>query len=189
MRPVAAARRTSPPTTITVANIFQNPRLADLAKTVDEEIGRPGVSLTPSAVTDPAPFSLAGIETLSDLTHYVSSIAEQCKIAAGDIEDVYPCAPLQEGLMAITTKRPDKYVLRQVFHLNGDIQVFKYAWERLWEALTIMRTRIVPGKTGAVQVVIREPFPWKYASSLQAYLEEDRHEHMTYGLGFAVWPL
>ncbi|KAF3763941.1 hypothetical protein M406DRAFT_10611, partial [Cryphonectria parasitica EP155] len=183
MKLVAAARRAQPPVILTVATIFQHPRLSDLAAAMDKEThSTNGFSSSPETQkADSAPFALLGRASPNLLDHQIGSLSEQCGVSPEDIEDVYPCAPLQEGLIAITTKRPDKYVLRRVFRIHGDVHVFKKAWEKLWESLAIMRTRIVPGKAGALQVVVREPVHWQYASSLAGYMEQDRSDHMTYG--------
>lgn len=177
MKLVAAARRAEPVIFLTVAALFQHPRLADLARFTEAE---DMFNVAPKSVVDAAPFTLS-LEVPSSRPSQIASIAEQCGVVADNIEDVYPCAPLQEGLMAITTKRPDKYVLQRVFRLNGDINSFRTAWETLWQTVTVLRTRIVAWETGSVQVIVREPVHWRSSSSLQNYIEEDRRNPMTYG--------
>ncbi|KAK5988824.1 Nonribosomal peptide synthetase 32 [Cladobotryum mycophilum] len=174
MKLVAAARRSQPPISLTVANIFQHPRLSELVLITEHEIS------TLATVTDAAPFTLS-LGPSSVRPGQIAALADQCKVAAENIEDVYPCSPLQEGLMAITTRRPDKYVLQRVFRLHGDVSFFQATWERLWESLAILRTRIVPWETGAVQVVVQEPVHWQSSSSLPDYLKEDRSVPMAYG--------
>ncbi|RFU79721.1 hc-toxin synthetase [Trichoderma arundinaceum] len=177
MKLVAAARKSETQISLTVADVFRHPRLSELARVLAET-----EKYNLASTTDAAPFTInLGPNSSSIRPNQIAALADQCDVAAENIQDAYPCSPLQEGFMAITTQRPDKYVLQRVFRLNTDVAFFKATWEKLWESLPILRTRIVPWETGSIQVVVQEPVHWQSSSSLEAYLEEDRRDPMKYG--------
>ncbi|KAF2257485.1 amino acid adenylation, partial [Lojkania enalia] len=183
MKLTAAARAQQIP--LSVADIFRLPRLADIAAAMEgkhrENDG--------FADEDPAPLSLWPELAQSNIAdaeraHLLADIAEQCGVSTDQIEDVYPCTPLQAGLMAITAQRPEAYVVQRVFRLQADLstQQLKDSWTRLAEILPILRTRIIPSvQADALQVVVREQPVWRYGTSLEEYLATDRATPITYG--------
>ncbi|THC87865.1 hypothetical protein EYZ11_012689 [Aspergillus tanneri] len=183
MKLTAAARAEKIP--LSVADIFQWPCLADMAAAIEEK----QVEDTGPADEDPAPLSLWPELVHTDnpeveRVRLLTDVAAYCGVAIDDIEDVYPCSPLQAGLMAISAQRPEAYVVQRVFSLESDllIQKLKAAWARLVEALPILRTRIIPSAfTDALQVVVREQPTWQNWMSLQEYLEADKTTPITYG--------
>ncbi|PYI32544.1 hypothetical protein BP00DRAFT_301657, partial [Aspergillus indologenus CBS 114.80] len=102
------------------------------------------------------------------------------------IQDVYPCTPLQQGLMAITGRQSSAYVNCQTFTLDPglDLDRFQDAWRSLVAVTPILRTRIVVDSesvTALHQVVLDEEIAWHHSSSLEDYLHADQQEEM--GLG------
>ncbi|OGM48348.1 nonribosomal peptide synthase [Aspergillus bombycis] len=95
---------------------------------------------------------------------YIVQAAEQCSVFPEQIEDIYPCTPLQEALMAYTSKRPGAFQAQFHFQLPQqlDIPRLKEAWRIVIAANPILRTRIVHSHNGALQVVLRqgEPSRW-----------------------------
>ncbi|KAF7198373.1 Nonribosomal peptide synthetase dtxS1 [Pseudocercospora fuligena] len=172
MRLVAAARIQG--IVLTVADVFQHPRLCELAAVVRAEAAHVEDSI--------APFSLlaANVAPLE-----ASALAAAlCGVAPSRIEDVFPCTPLQEGLLAMTAKRPGDYVARCVLELRStvDSNRFRQAVEEVVVAMPILRTRIVdlPGQ-GPSQVILDQTVSWTSESSLVGYLDSDSQK-MT-GLG------
>ncbi|KAG5776375.1 hypothetical protein H9Q73_009959 [Fusarium xylarioides] len=103
---------------------------------------------------------------------------------AEQIEDVYPCTPLQEGLLIATARQPSAYISRRVFSLSDEINVVRLqaAWQKMAEAAPVLRTRILLGlASGSVQVVVNEPLEWHTASSLDDYIDHDSSLSMTEG--------
>jgi amino acid adenylation domain-containing protein/non-ribosomal peptide synthase protein (TIGR01720 family) len=180
---------------ISVADIFRWPRLVDLSRVIEEKYSHDIEPLD----KDPAPYSLwpdlkeTQIKTQTDAhndstrqARSLEDIATQCDISADQIEDVYPCSPMQAGLMVITAQRPEAYVIQRVFKLHDDLstQQLKAAWARLTEKLSILRTRIIPSASAqadALQVVIQEAPVWQECKSLEDYLATDRATPITYG--------
>lgn len=91
-------------------------------------------------------------------------VAEQCRCSLDDLEDVYQCTPLQEGMMAITLKDPMAYTVEYIYRLPSDVEIIRFqdAWDQTIRANPILRTRIVPiRRQGCVQAVVRGSVPWR----------------------------
>ena len=164
---------------LTVANIFQFPRLSDLARvvTVSDSL----------EIEDPHPFTLWAPES----PEHLEDIAATCQVQVNEIEDIFSCTPLQEGLMAISAQQASAYVVQKVFKLTAStsIQRFKLAWQQSVDDLPILRTRIVISKSGALQVTVKEKVVWYEGVSLSFYISEDLAMPMSYGGRLARYAL
>ncbi|KAE8135387.1 hypothetical protein BDV38DRAFT_294703 [Aspergillus pseudotamarii] len=87
---------------------------------------------------------------------YIAQASEQCSVFPEQIEDIYPCTPLQEALMAYTSKIPGAFQAQFRFHLPQklDLLRLKEAWRIVIGANPILRTRIIHSDIGALQVVM-----------------------------------
>ncbi|KAK2831892.1 NRPS, partial [Arthroderma sp. PD_2] len=173
MRLVAAAQAKG--LFFTVADIFNTPRLCELAKIVKRLTDRKEDIITPFSLL-PTSFALAKAREL---------VAAQCGITCDQIEDIYPCTSLQEGLLALTAKSPGAYISQRTWKLSQDINIdrFQQAWAQVYTATPILRTRIVnlPGQ-GLVQVVLTaDDMPWTNYHSLEKFREENKDRHLTLG--------
>ncbi|KAI1442102.1 non-ribosomal peptide synthase [Annulohypoxylon stygium] len=174
MKLVAAARTQD--IAITVADIFANPVLSDMAL-----VARPGSG---EASVEIPPFSLLINEWTEESAR--KECAAFCDIDASSIEDVYPCTPLQEGLMALSAKVSEAYVAQRVVELEDETAVRKLAdaFQLASKDCAILRTRIVqvPGQ-GLMQVVVKDDFDCKTLSgqSLNDYLVQDRSDSVQLG--------
>ena len=174
MRLVALAR-TASLLQLSVADIFQHPRLSVLAEMVSQQ------DHLPDASYEVAPFSQIGT-AWSELMESATSYGLDTEL----VEDIYPCTPLQEGLLALTARRPGLYIRRSVLNLRPDVNVdhFRVAWEHVIQCHPILRTRIVyHEKYGLFQVVVREKPCWSDAKAerLNGSIEENTLPSM--GLG------
>ncbi|KAI5920756.1 hypothetical protein F4810DRAFT_397253 [Camillea tinctor] len=120
------------------------------------------------------------------LNHYLEMAASDARIQIDDIEDMYPCTPLQEGLMASSSKRAGSYVMQLVFDLQPrDLGKFKIAWETIVRHYDILRTRIVDlGEAGLCQMVLKPSkmaVVWRSSIDLDEYVTKDLQSPM--GLG------
>ncbi|PYH85599.1 amino acid adenylation domain-containing protein [Aspergillus uvarum CBS 121591] len=142
----------------TVADIFQTVNLSELARRAQtkapEENSRDfGV---PRHVL---PFSLLSPEKVDA---YIQIAAEQCNVDEPQIEDIYPCSPLQARLMARSAKQPGAFQGRFTFQLSPDLDRdrLRWAWNRAAGSLPILRTRIIHawqlGVENPLQVVVRD---------------------------------
>jgi brevianamide F synthase len=115
----------------------------------------------------------------------ISAIAmEQCGIPIDQIDDIYPCTALQEGLMALTAKEVGMYTAQLVYHLTPDVDLnqLKAAWQATVDANVILRTRIIQTESdGLFQVVGRDQINWIQGDSITAYLADDIAKPMSLG--------
>ncbi|KAG6008109.1 NRPS protein, partial [Claviceps maximensis] len=180
MRLVAAARKYR--ISFTVAHVFQHPRLSDLAKFIEKPTRCDSEEISHH---NHEPFAL--LRTKQSIEGMKQNIANMINVDPSQIDDAFPCTPLQEGLLALTAKRPGDYVARFVYPLqpNVDTEHFIRAWEAVVSATPILRTRITDlGEAGLVQVIVNEPTTWTLRNesvSLEAYKLADRR--LNTGLG------
>jgi len=181
MRMAAIARRRD--ISLSVADIVQHPRLADLARIVDGY----DHAAERAAEEDPVPFELwNGFLSASaeEQETRLASVADQCKVPPNHVEDVYPTSPFQEGLMAMTTQFPETYVAQIAYRIDSkiDLKHFQKAWADVASSLPILRTRIVyTPDSGSVQVVTRDAPRWTAASGLLTFIKADRAASFAYG--------
>ncbi|KAI9701811.1 MAG: hypothetical protein M1836_001155 [Candelina mexicana] len=174
MRVVSEARKFG--IKIVVADVFRHPKLHELAS----QSGHVGDETSEKM----APFALLG--DAFDVTSFRKDISSRYHLEPATIQDAYPCTPLQEGLIFLTTKRPGDYKRQAVIELSADVSErdLRRAWETVARAMAILRTRIVQHDDfGLLQVVIDEPIHWTDppTTGLEAYLAADKGQSI--GLG------
>lgn len=165
---------------LSVTSTFANPTLEEMAETVriyDVDIQ-----------TETLPFSL--------ITQSVESACLEASQACGTepsaVEDIYPCTPTQESLITFSLKSTEPYVAQRIAcvpsHLNLD--AFKQAWEAVFAANPILRTRVAQLQDpGLQQVVLKQGIDWRHSTSLTRYLEDDRNERMDLGQSLARYAI
>ena len=168
IRLVTAAR--SKGISLTVANIFREATLSEMCKTA---------SFTDASKTDhlhsgPQPFEL--LPSVLPKEKMIEEVSTLCKIEASQVEDIYPCTTIQEGLMALSTKQSGAYVAQNVYSLASiDISRFKAAWDTVLATEPILRTRIVYiDSLGFLQVVVKESIEWTDAARLEDLPDSDK---------------
>ncbi|KAL2008984.1 hypothetical protein VTN00DRAFT_7178 [Thermoascus crustaceus] len=174
MRVVRAAREQG--ISLTATELLGPQRLCDLAAGLDST----------SRHNDPAaeqvePFSLLpGV----DIRSAVDEAAAQCNVDPDLIVDIYPCTPLQEGMMAAGQKKAAGNVVREVLRISAeaDITQLRGAWEEILSRNEILRTRIVLlTSLGFMQVVIQDDQEIEKATSLGQCLEDSAADEMELG--------
>ncbi|RDW58708.1 hypothetical protein BP6252_13184 [Coleophoma cylindrospora] len=176
MRLVAIARDAS--IALTVADVFRNPKLSDMALVATDMRSAP----EEESQLDVGPFMLIDGDKRTDELR--KALASECDVDYHSILDAYPCTPLQEGLVALTMRQPEAYVSQNVFELPDfiDYNRFQMAWNMVVENTAILRTVIVPTETrGSYQVVLDTTIDWDVAKSLEEYLEEGKKRGIQYG--------
>ncbi|KAK3293706.1 uncharacterized protein B0H64DRAFT_466327 [Chaetomium fimeti] len=175
MRLVAAARAEG--IVLTVADVFRYPVLRDMA--VIAQTATLGRSEDFDTVL---PFSLLPDDWLLEEAREEAS--KHCNISPADVEDIYPCTPLQEALMALSAKAKEAYVAQRVLKMESleAAETLQAAFEAIAADSPVLRTRVIQASQhGLMQVVVDEPIVWRSGRSLAEYLEHDRDEQM--GLG------
>lgn len=179
MRLVAKAQKSQ--WNLSVGDIFRHSTLGAMAGFI--AAGAQGsVALEHRSV----PFTL--VPNNCDLESLQKSAAAQCEVRLDQIENIYPSTPLQEGLIALSTKQTGAYVAQHIFTipLDLDIDKFVFAWNQIVLTYPLFRTRLVTTKSsGTLQVVIKELIKWHRPElemeSLGSYLEKDKALPMTFG--------
>ncbi|KAH1600490.1 hypothetical protein KXX21_008271, partial [Aspergillus fumigatus] len=141
------------------------------------------------------PFCLCTQSTGSAKSN-LDDVAAQCNVAISEIEDIYPCTPMQEGLLRTSIRQPGAYFVRRVFRLptNVNIENFKAAWQTVASLNSIMRTRIVErwnpnSNSELLQVVLRERISWVFGTSLLEYLQTSRETSTSGGNSLCKYAL
>ncbi|KAH6963257.1 hypothetical protein DER45DRAFT_552701 [Fusarium avenaceum] len=157
---------------LTVSDIFRHPTLQDVASSSIQERG----SDKHTELFEP--FALISGEKQS----FLRDISARYDIDESTIQNAYPCTPLQEGLISLTSKRTGAYVMQNIIKLNVKIDRFRQAWEDVVANLPILRTMIVHHPSlGLLQVVSNTVGEWSEADNLDAYVKADRASSMDIG--------
>ncbi|KAI1940061.1 hypothetical protein LOZ66_002496 [Ophidiomyces ophidiicola] len=151
---------------IGIPEIFGNPTLKKMSRCLEA-----GGSLGASTLEA---FGLLGAS--HSMTDLISQASEAIQVQSESILDIYPCTPLQEGLVALSNKRPGSYISQFVFSLPAHIDIWRFqkAWSLVIERTPILRTRIIAIENSMWQVVISEDIQWEYGDNLQLYLAQDQ---------------
>lgn len=170
-------------TRLTVADVFRLPTLQAQAQLqlqydTSEDVDHISGHTQPFSILDPS----IDRNALCDELRMTFEIAPH-------VEDVYPCTPLQEGLLSLTMKQSGDYVLQSVLELASpgtfQLEAFQAAWQETVHATDMLHTRIVQHDSlGMLQVVLKdEIISWHRTSeqSLEAYLQEDKSASMDLG--------
>ena len=172
MKLVAAAREEG--LTLSVPDIMLNPTLSAMASKTKATVA--------DASTEVAAFSLLSNNWSKDDAQIET--AKLCGTSFGFVEDVYPCTPLQEGLMALSAKFGDAYVAQRVVELPlSTAERLITAIETVLQSCPVLRTRIVniPGH-GLFQAVLKDgQLRRDHGTGLTEYLDLDRKEPMELG--------
>ncbi|KAM0461612.1 hypothetical protein ACHAPV_004320 [Trichoderma viride] len=158
---------------LTVATVFQNPVLSELALCV-QLTDQPDIA-------DILPFeTVPDVEGVGTL---VEEVVNRYGYSKSAIEDIYPCTPLQDGLVAISIKEPGTYLAQAALSLPDllDVDRYRSAWDAAVQNMPILRTRIVDTSSGLMQLILDSSIEWQVGNSLQAYLKSDREKAMELG--------
>ncbi|PHH91429.1 hypothetical protein CDD83_523 [Cordyceps sp. RAO-2017] len=182
MELVGAASRAG--LSLAVADVFRYPVLAAQARVL--------AAATAAGEEAIPPFSL--LRSRRAAGEICEHLAGLCGIEASQIQDAYPCTPLQEGLLSLSAKREGDYVGQMVLELceNMDLAALRAAWEQAVSSMAVLRTRIVPyddDEAGFLQLVTDTPIHWLEATGLDRYLEADRKQAMSPGQPLARYAL
>ncbi|VUC25893.1 unnamed protein product [Clonostachys rosea] len=151
--------------------IFEMPILADMA-----------LAMTPCTVEDEVPeFSLIPPSLYKE--EVLEAAMSSCNLhSSGQIEDIYPCTPLQEGLMAASLAgKRGNYLISTTYCLSKfiDLGRLKEAWRTAVTNRSILRTRIIHTTFDRpLQVVTRTPVEWEEYASVNEALSAAASEDM-----------
>lgn len=156
---------------LTTQAIFKHPTLADLALSMLE---------APEVQEDVPAFSL-----VTGHKDILKEAQRACALPREEIEDIYPCTPLQEAMMASSMAGDGTtYVIRNVYRLPRAIDSDRL--QRAWSAVVLsnpsLRTRVVQLSVDqALQAVVRGDVAWEHFSTLQEAVDQDMRRPMRLG--------
>ena len=135
--------------TASVATIMRHPIVDDLVLMIQENDDD---SLQNEAVA--ARRRIASFEV-----KHKDVITKTFQGAGNEIEHIYPCTPLQEGMISrlmSTNSTQLPYLTKVVYRLGADVEfsTVKRAWDELKLRLDILRTRFIPTEEGYAQVIL-----------------------------------
>ncbi|KAH2309016.1 Nonribosomal peptide synthetase 1, partial [Aspergillus fumigatus] len=152
---------------LTFADVYEDPVFMNMAKRCGMLQGRSGRQTV-------TPFSL--LPASVDREQLLEEVAEQCGVPRASIVDLYPCSPVQEGLLTLSVKQNGAYIAQPIFRLSEgiDLDMFKAAWQQVVDELDILRTRIVHTESlNFLQAVIdKEEISWASATTLDELTAE-----------------
>ncbi|MCJ1312550.1 hypothetical protein MMC25_006224 [Agyrium rufum] len=183
MRLVAGARNEG--YTLRVADVFATPRLSDLALKLQ-------LKETPGdCVSESKPFDMLGDSV--DVTGICLEVAAKCDIRDPSmVEDVYPCSPLQESMLAATIKDPRAFTSMRLYRIPQEIDLcqLQNAWTVVVARNRILRTRLVDLKgRGLKQAVVQGSPLWDTYSSVQSFLANISKQNMGLGTLLTRWAI
>ncbi|KAK9675169.1 hypothetical protein K7432_016610 [Basidiobolus ranarum] len=176
---------------ITVQKLFEWPTIAKLAQRCT------AVENEKALIEEIERYSLLRLNP-DEIDQLLYDEIEKNGIAPSEVDDMYPCAPLQEALFAIGLRTKSDYLAQQVF-ICGDalnIDRLKAAWLLVIEANPILRTTIMFTNSGhshlsGLQVVLgKESIDWRQVNveknesmdeALSKVLEDDRERGIEAG--------
>lgn len=156
MRPAAAARAEA--ISLTVAVIFAFPILADMATRIrtTEEVGQEDEQTFDLVPPPSSPLFRPTYKAEAEMLR--AGAAAQCGVGYDCGIDLYPCTPLQEGLMALSTRSSSAYKDQRnlpIVDPEFNVAHSQRAFDAVVHAEAILRTRFVSLSTaGMLQAVV-----------------------------------
>lgn len=176
MKMVAVANKKGDGIILTVKDIFRHPRLCDMALAASAAI-----KATNSSQIEP--YQLLDCASYQEVDEVRRKVAALCRVKLASIRDIYPCSPLQEGLMAISVKRPGYYIAQHIFDIPTSVELdrLRRAWAVVIDRTPTLLTRIVQLDFNLVQAVVDHEFEWREGRNLETWIAEDKASPMLPG--------
>ncbi len=135
--------------------------VAECERTFEELAGV--LSSTTRAQPALSDFPLLPLESYDRLEKMLKTLPGLGLSSVGDVEDIYPCAAMQEGMILSQIKDPNSYFSHSIFEVKAkrgrpDLQKLAAAWQRVVDRHAALRTVFVDSVCrGGVfdQVVVR----------------------------------
>ncbi|KAG9381445.1 nonribosomal peptide synthase [Pyrenophora tritici-repentis] len=107
-------------------------------------------------------------KTYEDLDSFQNDTLAELGVQPEEVEDVFPCLPMQEGILISQSRDPDAYRVSFIFEVipTQQNQVnctrLQQAWEAVVRRHSLLRALLVdnvPGSLGTTNVVLKDPQP------------------------------
>uniref|UniRef100_A0A8H7KDX2 Carrier domain-containing protein n=1 Tax=Bionectria ochroleuca TaxID=29856 RepID=A0A8H7KDX2_BIOOC len=162
---------------ITADDVFRHPQLLELALRAH----RGDVNSLSSAEAKPLELlTTEESDFISKGIHQLCKLPEDC-----EIEDAFPCSPLQEGLISLSVKQTGSYITKYFLRISEsiDLQRFKAAWEHAVRLNGNLRTRIVSPHGRPIQAIVKNDFAWESTAGMDlvAFTQASQKYEMSFG--------
>ncbi|KAH9875478.1 hypothetical protein J1614_004317, partial [Plenodomus biglobosus] len=106
--------------------------------------------------------------TYKDLRRFQDETLPALGLQAEQVEDVFPCSPMQEGILASQGRDTDTYWVCYIVEVVAiqlrpvDIARLQRAWQRVVQKHSLLRALLVddvPGRSGITNVILKSPQP------------------------------
>ncbi|WP_261855942.1 non-ribosomal peptide synthetase [Vibrio ruber] len=147
---------------LVIRHLFSRITLAELAETLEQQDASSEIEIPPNLIPDNCQHITPEMLPLVTLDQKeIDVISQTVTGGAANIQDIYPLAPLQEGILFhhLLEQQGDPYVTRvvQSFRHETDIETFIAALQHVVQRHDILRTAVVwDGLETPVQVVWRQ---------------------------------
>ena len=107
-------------------------------------------------------------DSYANLDHFCKTTLPGLGVRSEDVEDVFPCSAMQEGILASQNKDADAYWHCFIWEVapkqSGfvDIARLRQAWKAVVQRHSMLRTLLVdnvPGSSGIMNMVLKDPEP------------------------------
>ncbi|MFJ5219342.1 amino acid adenylation domain-containing protein [Streptomyces sp. NPDC088354] len=170
-----------------VRTLFGNPTVQALAGAIEGDSGGMAVVVPPSLIPDRATMITPEMLPLVSLSQeQIDRVAGSVPGGMSNIQDIYPLAPLQEGMLFhhLMGGEGDAYLITSMtaFPSEQRLTAFLSALQQVVDRHDVLRTSIFwAGLPAPVQVV------WRQAELPVEYLDRDTSEESVAGLDTAGW--
>ncbi|EHL00978.1 putative HC-toxin synthetase [Glarea lozoyensis 74030] len=155
--------------------VFKSPILYDMSVvTKDLVIREEDLAAIP-------PFKLL---SKADVNMVCREASKACSIPRELIEDIYPCSPMQEGLLALSMKDPGTYILQFVYQMpeSVDLDRLRSSWEAVAKHAQVLRTRFFDCNSDLHQVVVNKPLNWGIVDGdLDKFFSAEKERGLKFG--------
>lgn len=146
---------------IKIEDLYNNPSLEELSSCVSTTTSDSGEVAGSWALQDLAPYStlrMLGARE-ADIDTVQTEAGSKCCVELHDVEDIYPCTPLQSAMFASTLSGSDHYIGQLAYQLNtrASADEVRQVWQDCSKRVPALRTRIIhSSRWGLQQVVVKE---------------------------------
>lgn len=159
---------------LAVSTILRHSSVSQLASVITPPInGTEQQSMSADA-------EIIGPTTVYDKT-FIHHVEDEFKATGASIQDIYPCTPLQEAMLAAESDEQSAYFNHLLLLVHSDSEAMRKAWDQMMKRHDILRTcftQINDKRFAYAQVVLNtSALPWKHIETSPLEIEKVVREH------------